>query len=52
MVNSSRGINYAFRKEPFSSQFGKENWEQAAAAATKQMIADLAENTPAGALLR
>ena len=50
LVNSSRGINFAFRSEPFASQYGEENWEQAAEAATKQMIADLAEHTPAGAL--
>ncbi|MBT4867192.1 MAG: orotidine-5'-phosphate decarboxylase [Planctomycetaceae bacterium] len=50
LVNSSRGINFAFRSEPFASQFGEDNWEQAAEAATKQMIADLAEHTPAGAL--
>jgi len=50
LVNSSRGINFAFRSESFASQFGEENWEQAAEAATGQMIADLAEHTPAGAL--
>jgi orotidine-5'-phosphate decarboxylase len=50
LVNSSRGINFAFRSEPFASEFGEKNWEQAAEAATKQMIADLADHTPAGAL--
>lgn len=50
LVNSSRGINFAFRKEPYASRFGEENWGQAAEAATRDMIADLAEHTPAGAL--
>jgi len=50
LINSSRGINFAYLSEPLKSQFGEENWEQAAEAATKQMIANLAEQTPAGVL--
>ena len=50
LVNSSRGINFAYLKQPYADQFGPENWEQAAEAATRQMIADLARHTPAGQL--
>lgn len=52
VVNSSRGINFAYRREPYAGQFGPEKWEQAVEAATRQMIADLAERTPAGVLTR
>ncbi|NOX56176.1 MAG: orotidine-5'-phosphate decarboxylase [Planctomycetes bacterium] len=50
LVNSSRAINFAFRREPYASQFGPERWEEAAEAAAKRMIADLAAQTAAGAL--
>jgi len=52
LVNISRGINFAHRREPYASQYGPEQWEQAVEEATKQMIADLAEQTPAGCLRR
>jgi len=50
IINSSRGINFAIRKEPYSEKFAPEEWEQAVEAATHDMIADLAEHTPAGKL--
>ena len=50
LVNSSRAINFAHRQKPFSEQFGPDRWEDAAEAATRQMIADLAAHTPAGRL--
>ena len=50
VVNSSRGINFAYRREPFAEEFGETRWEDAVQAATVQMIADLAEATPAGTL--
>lgn len=50
VVNSSRGINFAYRREPYAGEFGEERWEEAIEAATRQMIVDLAEHTPAGAL--
>ena len=52
LVNSSRQINFAYRREPFASQYAPDEWEQAIEAATHQMIADLADHTPAGALSR
>jgi orotidine-5'-phosphate decarboxylase len=50
IVNSSRGINFAFRRAPYSEQFSPDRWQDAVAAATRDMIADLAGNTPAGRL--
>ena len=50
LVNSSRAINFAYRRGPFASEFGEDKWEDAIQAATEQMIADLADHTPAGVL--
>jgi len=50
IVNSSRGIIFAYNREPYREQFGPDDWEAAVEAATRDMIADLAEHTPAGAL--
>ncbi|MEX2285928.1 MAG: orotidine-5'-phosphate decarboxylase [Planctomycetaceae bacterium] len=50
LINSSRAINFAHAQEPYKSRFGDAKWQQAAEAATKQMIADLAAHTPAGKL--
>ncbi len=50
LVNSSRGILFAYDREPYRSQFQPTQWEQAVEAATREMIADLATHTPAGAL--
>lgn len=43
LVNNSRGINFAYEKAPYAEQFGPDQWEQAVEAATRKMIADLAE---------
>lgn len=50
LINSSRGINFAYRKAPYSEQFSPDEWEQAVEAATRDMIKELAANTPAGQL--
>jgi orotidine-5'-phosphate decarboxylase len=50
LVNNSRGINFAWTRKPYSEQFGPARWEDAVAAATRDMIADLAAHTPAGRL--
>jgi orotidine-5'-phosphate decarboxylase len=50
IVNSSRGINFAWRRKPFSEQFGEQRWQEAVVAAVHEMIADLAANTPAAGL--
>ncbi len=36
--------------KPYSEQFGPERWQDAVAAATRDMISDLATHTPAQAL--
>ena len=50
LVNSSRGINFAHSQPQYAEQFGDDRWQEAVEAATKHMIADLAEHTPASAL--
>jgi orotidine-5'-phosphate decarboxylase len=50
VVSNSRGINFAHAREPFQTAFGDEKWEQAVEAATKEMIAELRSQTPAGRL--
>lgn len=37
VVNSSRGIIYAFDREPYADRFGPDGWDRAAAAATEGM---------------
>jgi orotidine-5'-phosphate decarboxylase len=46
LVNSSRGIIFAWERKEFRGQFGPERWEDAVEAATRAMVADLAANTP------
>lgn len=41
IVNSSRGINYAYEREDFADSFGPESYGEAARAATLAMIEDL-----------
>lgn len=50
LINNSRGINFAYRSAPYAEQFGPRQWEAATEAATRRMIADLAEFTSAGVL--
>ena len=50
LVNNSRGINFAYRSGRGAAEFGEQRWEAAVEDATRQMIAALAEQTPAGAL--
>jgi orotidine-5'-phosphate decarboxylase len=47
LVNSSRGIIFAWERKEFREQYGPERWEEAVEAATRAMIADLAANVPA-----
>lgn len=49
VVNSSRGIIFAYRKGPFANP-NEQHWEAAVEQATRAMIADLAAHTPAGQL--
>jgi orotidine-5'-phosphate decarboxylase len=50
LINNSRGINFAYRAEPYAEQFGARKWEAAAEAATRRMIDDLAKVTTAGSI--
>jgi orotidine-5'-phosphate decarboxylase len=46
VVNSSRGIIFAHKRKPYSQQFAPTEWETAVAAATRDMIHDLAIHVP------
>ncbi len=50
IVNNSRGILYAYRREPWSTRFGQADWQRAVEAATREMIEQLRAETPAGRL--
>ncbi len=50
VVNSSRGVIFAYEKEPYRSRYRPEDWERAVEDAARAMIGDLAEHTPAGSL--
>jgi orotidine-5'-phosphate decarboxylase len=52
LVNNSRGIIFAGERKEFAGRFAPAEWERAVEAATQEMIADLAANTPAGNLQR
>jgi orotidine-5'-phosphate decarboxylase len=52
IVNNSRGIIFAHAREPYRTRFGATGWQSAAAAATEEMIDQLAAYTPAGKLCR
>lgn len=48
VINSSRGINFAYRSDKFAD-FAADKWRDAIEAATHQMIADLREHAPSPA---
>lgn len=50
LINSSRGIIFASTRKEYRDRFLAKEWEQAVEQATRDMIADLAQHTPAGAL--
>ncbi|MCH2371359.1 MAG: orotidine-5'-phosphate decarboxylase [Pirellulales bacterium] len=50
IINSSRGIIFAHAREPYAEKFGDQRWQEAVEAATRDMIAALAADTPAGTL--
>lgn len=51
VINSSRGINFAWRSADLQDEFGEGLWREAIAEATRRMRIDLAEHTPAGQLI-
>lgn len=50
VINSSRGIIFAHAREPYRDRFSPGGWQDAVAAATRDMIAELQAETPAGKL--
>ncbi len=50
LINSSRGILFASSRKEYKDRFAAKDWELAVEQATRDMIADLAEHTPAGTL--
>jgi orotidine-5'-phosphate decarboxylase len=51
VVNNSRGIIFAHRSEAYRQRFGDLRWQDAVAEATREMIAQLRAETPAGRLI-
>jgi orotidine-5'-phosphate decarboxylase len=50
LINNSRGIIFAHRRPEYRDQVGQSNWQAAVDAATRDMIQQLREQTPAGNL--
>ena len=50
VVNNSRGIIFAYSRAPYAERFGAMRWQEAIEAATRDMIAQLRAETPAGKL--
>jgi orotidine-5'-phosphate decarboxylase len=50
IINNSRGIIFAHARSPYSERFGEARWQDAVAAATDDMIAELRAETAAGKL--
>jgi orotidine-5'-phosphate decarboxylase len=50
IVNSSRGIIFAYERAEYKDRFAPADWQQAVEAATQKMIAELRSETPAGNL--
>lgn len=50
IINSSRAIIYAHRREPYAARYGEARWAEAVAAATRDMVDELRAETNAGRL--
>jgi orotidine-5'-phosphate decarboxylase len=50
IVNNSRGIIFAHSAKQYAERFGEARWQEAVDAATRDMIAQLRAETPAGKL--
>jgi orotidine-5'-phosphate decarboxylase len=50
VVNNSRGIIFAYAQRGYDERFGAARWQEAVAAATRQMIDELRSETNAGRL--
>lgn len=52
IINNSRGIIFAYEKPPYRDRYGQKGWQDAVAAATRDMIDQLRAETSAGQLGR
>jgi orotidine-5'-phosphate decarboxylase len=50
VVNNSRGLIFAHARAPYAERFGAARWQEAVAAATTDMVAELQAETTAGKL--
>ncbi len=50
IVNNSRGIIFAHAREPYRDRFAPDQWQRAVEDATRDMIAQISAETPAGRL--
>jgi orotidine-5'-phosphate decarboxylase len=50
LVNNSRGIIFAHARREFAARFAPADWQRAVEQATRDMIAQLRAETPAGRL--
>ena len=50
IVNSARGVIFAHQRPEYAKRFGSTRWQEAVEAATREMIAELRAETPAGKL--
>jgi orotidine-5'-phosphate decarboxylase len=50
MISNSRALIFAHSRREYADKFGAARWQEAVAAATRQMIAELKADTPAGQL--
>lgn len=50
IINNSRGIIFAHARREYAERFGANRWQEAVEAATRDMIAQLAAETPAAKL--
>ena len=48
IVNSSRGVIFAYRRSPYDAAFGEKRWQEAVEAALKDMIGELKGLQPHG----
>jgi len=51
IINSSRGIIFAYEREEYKERYGQNKWRQAISAAAREMRQQLCDHTPAKALV-
>ena len=51
IINSSRAIIFAYHRKPYQDRYGPQLWQRCVEEATRDMVQQLAAETPAGSLL-